>query len=149
MNKFYPAWWDATLTIYNKYENKLTNQITWFRTVLTDCFWKAAGNKVMMNNSELETDNIIARIPENESFKEKYLWVDIPNDEKPNYFTLGEGDIVIYGEVTDEVNEYQTGQRSSDLLKKYKDLRGCMQINGIALNVGTMRVDPHYWIRGV
>lgn len=148
MNK-YPAWWDSTLTIYNKYEDKLTNQITWYRTVLTDCFWKYTGNKVTINDSVLETNNIIARIPESENFLEKYLWVDVPSDQKANHFTLGEGDIVVYGEVEDEINEYQTGHRSSDLLKKYKDLRGCMTIDGIALNVGKMRVDPHYWIKGI
>ena len=145
----YPAWWDSTLTIYNKYENKLTNQITWYRTVLTDCFWKYTGNKVTVNDVVLETNNIIARIPEQETFMEKYLWVDLPSDQKENFFTLGEGDIVVFGEVEDEIDEYQTGHRSSDLLKKYKDLRGCMQIDGIALNVGTMRVDPHYWIKGI
>lgn len=148
MNKFpYPAWWDNTLTIYNKFENPLTQQITWFRTVVSDCFWKAAGNKVTMNNSELETDNIIARIPENPKFREYGTWVNIPNDQKSEYFTLTEGDIVVFGEVADEINEYQTGQRSNDLLKKYKR-SGCMQIDGISLNVGTMRVDPHYWIKG-
>lgn len=148
MNK-YPKWWDTTLTIYNKYENKLTNQITWYRSVVTDCFWKDAGNKVTVNDVVLESNNIIARIPEQENFREKYLWVDIPSDQKGNYFTLGEGDIVVKGEVTDEINEYQKGYRSSDLIAKYKELRGCTQIDGIALNVGTMRVDPHYWIRGI
>lgn len=149
MSNVYPAWWDSTLTIYNKYENKLTNQVTWYRHVLSNCFWKDAGNKVTINDVVLETNNIIARIPEQENFRERYVWVDIPSDQKENYFTLGEGDIVIKGEVEDEINEYQSGHRSSDLLKKYKSLRGCMQIDGIALNVGTMRVDPHYWIRGV
>ena len=145
----YPAWWDATLTIYNKFENKLTNQITWYRTVLRNCFWKYTGNKVTVNDTVLETNNIIARIPEQETFKEKYLWVDLPADEKEEYFTLGEGDIVIFGEVEDEIDEYQKGHRSSDLLQKYKSLRGCMSIDGIALNVGMMRVDPHYWIKGI
>lgn len=145
----YPAWWDTTLTIYNKFENKLTNQITWYRHALSGCFWKYTGNKVTVNDVVLETNNTIARIPEQENFMERYEWVDVPSDQKENYFTLGEGDIVVCGEVSDEIDEYQTGHRSSDLIKKYKDLRGCMQIDGIALNVGTMRVDPHYWIRGV
>lgn len=145
----YPAWWDTTLTIYNKYEDQLTNRITWYRTVLTDCFWKYTGNKVTVNDVVLETNSTIARIPESENFREKYVWVDLPSDQKETYFTLGEGDIVVHGAVDDEIDEYQAGHRSSDLLKKYKSLRGCMQIDGIALNVGTMRVDPHYWIRGV
>lgn len=149
MSSIYPAWWDSTLTIYNKYVNKLTDKVTWYRTVLTGCFWKYSGNKVTVNDVVIETNNTIARIPEQETFKEKYLWVELPNDEKSEYFTLEEGDIVVFGEVDDEINEYQQGQRSSDLVKKYKTLRGCMQIDGIALNVGTMRVDPHYWIKGI
>lgn len=145
----YPAWWDTTLTVYNKYENKLTNQITWYRTVLTGCFWKYTGNKVTINDTVLETDNTIARIPENEKFLEKYEWVELPADTRGNYFTLSEGDIIIKGEVTDEIDEYRAGERSSDLIKKYKSVRGCIQIDGIAVNTGTMRVDPHYWVRGV
>lgn len=148
MNR-YPQWWDSTLTIYNKYENKVTNMITWYRTVLHGCFWKYTGNKVTINDTVLETNSTIVRIPENENFREEYEWVDIPSDEKAAYFTLGEGDIIIKGEVDDEIDEYKTGKRSSDLIKKYKALRGCMQIDGIALNVGTMRVDPHYWVRGI
>jgi len=144
----YPAWWDTTLTVYNKFEDKLTNKITWYRTVLTDCFWKYTGNKVTVNDVVLETNNTIARIPESENFREKYVWVDLPADQKEQYFTLGEGDIVINGEVTDEINEYQKGHRSSDLISKYKPLRGCIEVEAVAINVGTMRVNPHYWVRG-
>ena len=148
MSSVYPAWWDTTLTVYNKHEDKLTNIITWYRTVLTECFWKYTGTKVTVNDVVLETNNTIARIRENENFREKYVWEELPSDQKALYFTLSEGDIVVNGEITDEINEYQKGHRSSDLLAKYKPLRGCIEIEAVAINVGTMRVDPHYWVKG-
>ena len=144
----YPAWWDTTLTVYNKFEDKLTNRVTWYRTVLTDCFWKFTGNKVTVNDVVLETNTTIARVPENDNFREKYVWVELPADQKENYFTFSEGDIVVKGDVNDEIDEYTKGHRSSDLIAKYKPLRGCIEVEAVAINVGTMRVDPHYWVRG-
>ena len=36
----------------------------------------------------------------------------------------------------------------ADLIAKYKSLRGCIEVEAVAINVGTMRVDPHYWVKG-
>ena len=144
----YPVWWDSTLTLYNKYVDAQTQVIRWYRTELDNCFWKASGDKAVVGSVTLDTEGIICRIPKNEKFLEKYEWVDLPNDEMSNYFTLSPGDIVIKGIVTDEIDEYQKGQRSTDLLAKYKDLRGCMEIQEIAINTGRGRHNQHYWIRG-
>ena len=145
----YPVWWDTTITIYNKHTDTVTQQITWYRTVVLNCFWKDTGNKVKLDDVVLDTNGIICRIPENPNFKEKFEWEEIPSAEKSGFFTLAVGDILIKGEVEDEVDEYLKGHRSSDLLKKYKDIRGCMQIDNTSINVGPGRVDPHYWARGV
>ena len=80
-------------------------------------------------------------------FLEKQDWIAKPNDEMGNYFTLGEGDIIVKGEVTDDINEYQTGHRSSDLLKKYKGLQGCMEIQQWSNNTGH-RGNEHYFASG-
>lgn len=144
----YPIWWDSVLTLYNKYEDPQTQVVTWFRTVLENCFWKASGSKVTMNDITLDTEGVICRIPKNELFLEKYEWIDLPNDEMEEYFTLAPGDIIIKGVVTDTIDEYTKGQRSSDLINKYKDLRGCIQIEDVALNIGIGRNNEHYYVRG-
>lgn len=144
----YPIWWDTTLTLYNKYEDPQTQIVTWFRTELANCFWKASGSKVTVNDVTLDTEGVICRIPKNAIFLEKYEWIELPNDQMENYFTLAPGDIIIKGVVSDTINEYEKGQRSSDLINKYKDLRGCIQIEDVALNVGAGRNNEHYYVRG-
>ena len=145
----YPVWWETTVTVYNKYEDAQTQLITWYRTVVNNCFWKYVGDKVTIDKTVLETDNTICRIPEDARFLEKYQWVAVPNDKMSNFFTLGRGDILVKGEVDDIINEYQTGHRSTDFLSKYKELQGCMVIEEVAINIGSGRNNPHYFVKGV
>lgn len=145
----YPVWWETTLTIYNKYEDPLTNVITWFRTVVTGAFWKYVGDKITINDVVLETDNTICRIRKDARFLPKHEWIALPNDTMKDYFTLGKGDIIVKGEVDDTINEYQTGKRSTDLLGKYKELQGCITIEEIAIDVGAGRCNEHYRVKGI
>ena len=148
-NKVYPIWWDSTLTVYNKYEDKQTNIVKWYRKVVTNCFWKNTGNKISIGDTVLETNDIIIRVPKADNFLEKYLWVQKPNDEMKNYFTLGNGDIIVKGEVTDEIDEYKPGHRSTDLIKKYKDMQGCLEVQEVGINTGIGRCCPHYFVKGI
>lgn len=147
MNSF-GSWWDTTLTIYNKFEDPQTQVIKWYRHVVHKAFWKDTGNKITIGNVTLDTNNIICRIRPDSAFLEKHIWVTKPNDEMSNYFTLGQGDIIIKGEVDDEINEYVSGQRASDLKRKYKGLQGCMEIQQWSNNTGN-RGNEHYFASGV
>ena len=149
MSNIYPPWWNTTVTVYNRVEDAQTQLVRWYRTTVNRCFWKYVGDKVSVNNVVLETNNIICRIPKSDNFLEKYLWLQKPNDEKSNYFTLGPGDIIVKGEVEDEINEYQSGYRSTDLVSKYKALQGCMEIEEIAINIGGGRNEEHYFVKGI
>lgn len=143
----YPIWWDSTITIFNKYENAQTGVISWYKTVVGGCFWKNTGNKVRVGQVELESNNVICRIPENEKFLLKHKWDAIPNDKKSNYFTIAQGDIIINGEVDVNIDEYVSGSRSTDILERYK-YQGIMQIENVGINVGTGRGLPHYYASG-
>ena len=145
----YPIWWDTTVTVYNKYTDAQTQIITWYRHVLSGCFWKYVGDKININNTILETNNIICRIPKNSAYLPKYEWVQIPNDQMQNYFTLAPGDIIVKGDVSDIINEYLSGHRSNDFKAKYKDLQGCMEIQDVGVNVGIGRNNEHYYVRGI
>lgn len=145
----YPIWWDTSLTIYNKFEDPQTHVISWFRFTVDNCFWRYVGDKVNINDIVLETNNIIARIPKNDAFLEKHIWVTKPNDQMAGYFTLAPGDIIVKGIVTDVINEYASGQRSSDLLAKYKQLQGCMEVQEVAINTGIGRNNEHYFVKGI
>ena len=148
MSNIYPQWWDATLTIYNRYTDSQTQVVTWHRTVVEGAFWKYAGNKVTVGDVTLESNSIVCRIRKDDRFLEKYQWVQLPNDRMGDHFTLGTGDIIVKGEITDEIDEYTSGKRSSDFIKKYKALQGCMEIQQMANNTGTGRGMEHYYVTG-
>lgn len=147
MGNYYPTWWDKTLTLYNKYTAS-DGQVTWYRTVLESCFWKYTGEEVRVNDSTLSTKDTTCRIPNIQ--KVDYVPKDVWNglEDKSNNFTLGRGDILVLGKVTDTISEYTRGQRSTDLLNKYKE-RGCVEINEYRDNTGGGRVNEHYFVRGI
>ena len=149
MNNIYPPWWETTITLYNRYEDPQTHIVKWFRHVITGAFWKYTGNKVVVNKVTLETDDTTCRIRKDDKFLERHLWLSKPNDEMKNYFTLGVGDIIIKGEVSDIVDEYTQGLRSNDLEKKYKNLQGCIRVKEVAINTGSSRCSEHYFVKGV
>ena len=149
MSEIYPIWWDTTITVYNKYEDPQTRVIRWFSTVIEGCFWKYVGDKITVGETVLETNNIICRIPQQSNFLEKYLWINKPNDTMSEFFTLGPGDIIVKGEVTESIDEYTSGHRSSDFIRKYKNLQGCMEVEQVAINTGGGRNNPHYYVRGL
>ena len=94
-NAVYPAWWETTVTIYNKFQDPITKVVSWYRTVVDGTFWKYIGDKVTVGQTVLETNNIICRIRKDDKFLPKYEWVNVPNDKMKDYFTLGKGDIII------------------------------------------------------
>lgn len=145
----YPLWWDSTITIFNKFEDPQTHVVQWFKTIVRGVFWKEVGNKVTINDTVLETNNIICRIPKNAKYLDRYQWINLPNDEMPNYFTLGKGDIIIKGAVDEVINEYSAGHRSNDVIAKYKDLQGCMSVEKVANNTGVGRGQEHYLAQGI
>ena len=149
MSNIYPVWWDTTVTVYNKFKDPQTKLVIWYSTVVTGAFWKYIGEKITIGQTVLDTNTIICRIRKDDRFLEKYQWEQQPNDKMSKYFTLGKGDIIIKGEVTDVVNEYQTGHRSTDLIAKYKDLQGCMSIEETAINIGAGRCNEHYLVKGI
>lgn len=153
MNK-YPAWWDKTVTIYNKFIDSSTQQVSWYRTVVENCFWKYENNRYRIGQSYnstviLESKTIICRIPKNDKFVDKREWLEMSATERSEYFTFGINDIIVLGEVDDVINEYAAGERSNDLITKYKELQGCLQVETYIVNTGTGVGIEHYRVNGV
>ena len=144
----YPMWWDSTVTIYNKATDPTTQVVTWYKRKLTDCFWSLQGTKVTIGEVTLDSKSVLCRIPKDPLFLEKADWIALPNDQKSSHFTIGQGDIIVEGEVSDEINEYQTGHRSTDLLSKYREYQQCMEITEYSNNTGIGRNNEHYLARG-
>ena len=144
MNNFYPEWWHTTVTIYNKYENG-AGEVTWYRTVREGCFWKYVTDYQRVGDATQMTKVLLCRVRKSDDFAENFVWRELP--DKSAKFTFNDGDILVRGVVTDTIDEYTAGQRSTDLLKKYKDR--CAQITECVINVGAGRVSEHYLVRGI
>ena len=144
----YPIWWEDTITIYNKFEDAQTNVVSWFKTVIDDCFWQLTGTEVNIGDTALNGKSIVCRIPKDDRYKDKSEWIKIPNDQMKNYFTLGQGDIIVKGNCDFVINEYQEGQRSTDLLAQYQEYQQCFSISQYSDNTGLGRNNEHYLARG-
>lgn len=140
----YPDWWCDTVTLYNKH-TAINGEITWYRTVLEGCFWKYITRYERVNDATEMTKVLLCRVRKSSKFLEDYEWQ--ASGERDIYFTFNEGDILIKGEVDDIVDEYTSGSRASDLLRKYKNR--CAEITECTVNVGGTRVNEHYLVRGV
>lgn len=145
----YPRWWNTTVTVFNKFTDSQTQVVTWYKTVIEGCFWKSTGNRVIVGNTVLDTKNIICRIRKDDRFKEKLDWEALTNDTMQNYFTLSPGDIIVKGSVSDTIDEYTAGKRSSDLLKKYRSANYCMEIQSASDNSGEGFGNQHYYVVGI
>lgn len=153
MSNFPFAWWDKTLTIYNRIVDPNTQRVSWQRTVVKHCFWKYVNNIYNMGRYgmsslgiRVETKDIICRIPKDKRFVDKREWKSL--DNKTGHFTLGNGDIIILGEVRDVIDEYTAGQRSTDLLAKYKEENACLEVDTYVDNVQTGVGLEHYRVIG-
>lgn len=137
--------WNKTITLYNKHEDELTGLISWYRHSLDNCFYKATNNTVNVGGVQLQTDDNIIRIPENPKYLPPYKWLQLPNDEKSQAFTLKSGDLVFLGDVSEEIDEYTPGKRSTDIIQKYS-VMGCVHINSV--NINDFVPGAHYLVRG-
>lgn len=95
-----------------------------------------------------ENKNIICRIPKDERYVDKRTWDTLNESERSEYFTLANGDIIVLGEVTDTIDEYVAGQRSTDLLTKYKKYDECLEVDTYVNNVQSGIGLEHYRIVG-
>ena len=145
----YPEWWDATVTIYNKFVDPQTQLVTWYSTTVENCFWKDVGSKILVGNVTLDGNYIICRIPVNEQYLDPGEWKDTPSYYRADYFTIQPDDILIKGAVTDTIDEGVSGNRATDLIKKYKASGSCMQVDTVVNNTGGGRGDEHYSVKGI
>ena len=133
MSNFPFVWWDKTITLYNKYVDPTTQVVSWYRTVINNCFWKNVNETyyvgtrgISTTGVKLETKDIICRIPQDD----RYV------------------DIIILGEVEDVINETEKGSRSTDLVSKYRQYDKSLMIDKYTINTGTGVGMPHYKIVG-
>lgn len=155
MNDFPFPWWDKTVTIYNKIVDATTQRVSWYKNTVDNCFWKYVNNTYTIGRSGvsstgviLETKSVICRIPKSDKFVDKKTWRELKDEDRKDYFTLANGDIIILGEVEDVIDEYTAGKRSTDLIAKYKEDDACIEIDTYVDNCQTGVGLEHYRVVG-
>jgi hypothetical protein len=136
------------VTIYNRIEDPQTKVIKWHRTVVPKCFWRCTEEKFIVNGTVVNANVTICRIPKQNNYLERYLWEELGEEEIKSHFTLSIGDMIVKGEVDDEIDEYTAGKRSNNFLTKYKRLQGCTLISSVSDNTDGGRGAEHYLVRG-
>lgn len=129
-----------TITLYNRYTDKSSGRsvIHFKRTVLKNCYFGTETVKQINGNTLSQANNYICRIPQNDAY------IDIYNGEEDR-FTLKPGDIIVKGEVEEEIQDVQ-GERVSDLLQKYNGTSFTVR----AVSDNTLLADSrHYRASGV
>lgn len=115
----------------------------WFKTVLHNCFFSAVRH-VTASSDGIQTlsDTHVARIPGSAKYRSYGQWKAL--EDKSGAFTLVKGDLVIYGEVDEEIDGTK-GRRATDLLLKYAP--DAFRIATISDNTRTA-FGKHYRVEG-
>lgn len=110
-----------TITLYNclRARDNPDKKDVWSRTVLQDCFYKASTLQVQNGTEASMTNTYTVRIPQDSKYLPYHKWKGVPLEARGEYFTVSEGDLVIYGEC-EEVITGDTGNTAPQLLLKYR-----------------------------
>lgn len=93
-----------TVTLYNRKEGKDANGrtvVTWHRTVLTGCFWTRRTIRALDNGNVKIGEVLVCKIPESTAYLPPDEWAALA--DPAGRFTLWMGDIIVYGDVPDEI----------------------------------------------
>lgn len=116
---------DKTITLYNRREGKDTNGrtvVTWQRTVLTGCSWTRRTFRTLDNGTVRVGETLVCKIPESTTYLPPDKWAAL--GDPAGYFTLWVGDVIVCGDVPDEIGPTLT---EVELRKRYAR-RGTMVV---------------------
>lgn len=110
------AWWDRTVTVYNKVI--VDKHITYVRHVLKDVFLGTSQMQSLVDGNIQTASAYVLRVPQNDKYLPPMQYATLMPAELSKHFTLCPGDIVICGDIAFDMRD-TTGFRPSDALKKY------------------------------
>ena len=119
---------DGTITLLNKLKRKdsATNIDVWYKTIITNCVYKKDRVSAVNGNVVSMGQAFTILIP----FTGKYLpyreWKKLA--DKIGYYTLSEQDIIILGEVTEDVTAQNITQIKNDYEPDTCDIRSIEQV---------------------
>lgn len=119
-----------TITIYNKVEgiDPIVNKAftLWRRHVLTGCSWRRSMQTLQVGTVQITSEDYIVQVPYSEMYVPYAEYGNMTADEQEEHFTGNAGDLIVKGEVTDEIKwtmpdgTAQQGISATELKEKYK-----------------------------
>jgi hypothetical protein len=130
---------NADITIYNRYYDKSLGIDKYQRTVIKGVNWQGKRNSTVSDKGVLLADSTLVFIDKLENYVSPKRFAKMQSLERENYFTFGQGDKIVKGEVDFEVIGIQ-GHKISDLenefdnvitIKSVTELSGHFEIEGV------------------
>lgn len=136
--------YNQTITLYNclsAHDND-DSVDKWQRTVLENCFYKSETTEVQSGTQATKANTYTVRIPctENTKYKSYNEWKNLSNEERTNYFTLSDNDIVVKGVCVDEIE-------GSSVVILQKNKPDAFKITSVSDNT-SHRMGKHYRVGG-
>ena len=131
-----------TITLYNRIQaaDSEDKREHWQRTVIYNCFWKSEVKTSFSGTQASIQNTYVVRIPDDERYLPYAEYAKKPE----GHFTMSQGDIVIYGECTEEITGV-SGQTASKILNRYKP--NAFKVTASAYNT-KFPVAKHYRLGG-
>lgn len=98
---------DDTITVFNKYVDNETKFKRYKATVINGVHWYGTANVSVTADGLIGADQYTIRIPEEADFSGKqYISPKSfeAQENKDSYFTLAEGDIIVHGSVSSDID---------------------------------------------
>lgn len=117
--------YNQTVTLYNCFrakDNPDSVKDIWQKTVLRDCFYKNVIGRSEYADKAPKMDSVYTvRIPASEKYKPYREWVRLPKEERREFFTSSQEDIVVRGECADEITGISPDTASQVLSRNKPD----------------------------
>ena len=133
-----------TITLYNKLTKRGADgrtAVTWYRHVLTGCFWREVFRTVASGETLVQVHEITCKIPESALYLPYAQWA-ADGVDRATKFTLSVDDIIALGNVAYTIGSSYTANAVRELCQR----TGVMTV--VAASDNTRRPMPHYGAKG-
>lgn len=99
--------YNQVITIFNCFraeDNPDSKKDIWQKTVLRNCFYKNVIGRAEYADKNPKMDNVYTvRIPVSEQYRPYREWIRLPEEERREFYTCSQKDVVVKGECSDEI----------------------------------------------
>ena len=140
--------YNQTITLYNclrAADNPDEKKDIWYRKVLERCFYKSAiGRSEYASRDPKMVSDYTVRIIESDRYKPYHEWINLPEEQREQYFTCSIKDIVVKGTCEEEITSISPNT-AAELLSRYKP--DAFVVTAFSDNTSHMKA-KHYRIGG-